>query len=87
MKIFIYKFIIILIGMFLLFEITIGSLVKKYENKIINFTSKQNKEYFLNKLRKEVRKSLNKDKILNEEDAKLISSFLQKIYSELKIKN
>lgn len=87
MKIFIYKFIIILIGMFLLFEITIGSLVKKYENTIINFTSKQNKEYFLNKLRKEARKSLNKDKILNEEDAKLISSFLQKIYSELKIKN
>ena len=87
MKIFIYKFIIILTGLFLLFEITIGSLIKKYENKIINFASKQNIEQVLNKLRKEAKESLYKDKILSEDDAKLISNFLQKIHSELKIKD
>ena len=87
MKIFIYKFIIILIGLFFLFEITIGSLVKKYENKIINFTSKQNKEYILDKVRKEVKESLNKEKIFNEDDAKLINSILKKIFLEINIKN
>jgi preprotein translocase subunit SecG len=87
MKIFIYKFIIILIGLFFLFEITIGSLVKKYENKIINLTSKQNKEYILDKVRKEVKESLNKEKIFNEDDAKLINSILKKVFSEINIKN
>ena len=87
MKIFIYKFIIILIGLFLLFEITVGSLVKKYENKVINLVSKQNKEYILDKIRKEAKESLYKEKIFNEDDAKLINSILKKIFLEINTKN
>jgi hypothetical protein len=87
MKIFIYKFIIILIGLFLLFEITVGSLVKKYENKVINLASKQNKEYILDKIRKEAKESLYKEKIFNEDDAKLINSILKKIFLEINIKD
>ena len=70
-----------------MFEITVGSLVKKYENKVINLVSKQNKEYILNKIRKEAKESLYKEKIFNADDAKLINSILKKIFLEINTKN
>ena len=44
MKIFLYKFVIILLGVFLLFEFTIGYRLKYYERNLKNIFAKQNIE-------------------------------------------
>ena len=55
--------------------------------KFINDLSKMEKstaEMIKNKIRSELRSGLEKDKILTDEDAKLIKQFLNKISSELR---
>ena len=83
MKIFLYKFAIILVGVFLLFEFTIGSKLKLYERNLINILSKQNIESIKQKAKDEMRVAINEDVYLNPEDAKLISQFLEKMQKEL----
>ena len=83
MKFFLYKFVIILFGVFLLFEFTIGSKLKHYERNLRNIFSKQNIEFIKLKAKDEMRVAINKDVYLSPEDAKLISQFLEKIQKEL----
>ena len=83
MKIFIYKFTIILIGLFLLFELTIGSKLKSYERGLRNIVSKQFVEEMKIKAREEMKIAVNKDVYLDPKDAELISKFLKKVQKEL----
>ena len=83
MKIFLYKFLIVLIGFFLLFELTIGSKIKSYERNFKYMISQQNMETIKEKLRDEIKSGLNKKNYLDREDAELISQFLKKIQKEL----
>ena len=85
MKIFIYKFIIILFGAFLLFELTIGSKIKYYERNFISFFSKAQIEVIKSKIREEMTIAVNKSVYLDPDDAKLISNFIKKIQKELDI--
>tara|TARA_B100000029_G_C17224944_1_gene833203 strand:- start:437 stop:706 length:270 start_codon:yes stop_codon:yes gene_type:complete len=87
MKIFIYKTLIVVFFVFILFEFTIGSKIKKFENKIENFNSKQERQKVIDKVRKEIQRANNKENILSLEDRKLISKFINKIMKELDIKN
>ena len=84
MKIFLYKFAIILVGVFLLFEFTIGSKLKLYERNLINILSKQNIESIKQKTKDEMRIAINKDVYLDPKDAKLLYQFIKKIQKELK---
>ena len=84
MKIFLYKFAIILVGVFLLFEFTIGSKLKLYERNLINILSKQNIESIKQKAKDEMRIAINKDVYLGPKDAKLLNQFIKKIQKELK---
>jgi len=84
MKIFLYKFAIILFGLFLLFEFTIGSKIKYYERKLTNILSKQNIELIKQKAKDEMRIAINKDVYLDPKDAKLLNQFIKKIQKELK---
>ena len=84
MKIFLYKFAIILVGVFLLFEFTIGSKLKLYERNLINILSKQNIESIKQKAKDEMRIAINKDVYLDPKDAKLLNQFIKKIQKELK---
>tara|TARA_B100001765_G_scaffold206800_1_gene164353 strand:- start:453 stop:722 length:270 start_codon:yes stop_codon:yes gene_type:complete len=84
MKIFLYKFAIILVGLFLLFEFTIGSKLKLYERNLINILSKQNIESIKQKAKDEMRIAINKDVYLGPKDAKLLNQFIKKIQKELK---
>ena len=83
MKIFLYKFVIILFGIFLLFELTIGTKLKYYERYIVNTLTKQTLETIKLKTREEMRAAINKDTYLDPKDAKLISQFIKKIQKEL----
>jgi len=84
MKIFLYKFAIILFGLFLLFEFTIGSKIKYYERKLTNILSKQNIELIKQEAKDEMRIAINKDVYLDPKDAKLLNQFIKKIQKELK---
>ena len=87
MKIFLYKFAIILFGAFLLFEFTIGSKLKYYERNLINIFSKQYIEFIKIKAKDEMKDAISKDVYLDPNDAKLISQFLEKIQKELDTAN
>ena len=85
MKIFAYKVIFILVGLFLLFNFTIGYQIRKIENKIANLSSEKQIIIIKEKIKKEIQSGLKKDKILKEEERILISDFIKKIVKELEL--
>ena len=85
MKIFAYKVIFVLVGLFLLFNFTIGYQIRKIENKIANLSSEKQIIILKKKIKKEIQSGLEKDKILKEEERILISNFIKKIVKELEL--
>ncbi len=85
MKIFAYKVIFVLVGLFLLFNFTIGYQIRKIENKIANLSSEKQIIIIKEKIKKEIQSGLEKDKILKEEERILISNFIKKIVKELEL--
>ena len=83
MKSFIYKIIISVIAVILIYEFTIGKQISRYSNQINNFTSKEGRKESVNKMREEINKGIKKERYLSKEDAKLINTFLNKIKKEL----
>ena len=83
MKIFIYKTIFVLIGVYILYQFTIGIKINSYERNLKNFTNDQGREQIRNKIREELRKAISKDQILKAEDKKLLKEFITKIQNEL----
>ena len=83
MKSFIYKIIISVIAVILIYEFTIGKQISKYSNQISTFTSKEGRKESVNKIREEINKGIKKERYLSKEDAKLINTFLNKIKKEL----
>ncbi len=83
MKLFIYKFLLVLVGAYILFQLTIGILFRQIEGTIVEYSSGDNILFLKEKIRKEIKNNLNKDKILNDEDALLLRDFLNKIQKEI----
>ena len=83
MKSFIYKIIISVIAVILIYEFTIGKQISKYSNQISSITSKEGRKEGVNKIREEINKGIKKERYLSKEDAKLINTFLNKIKKEL----
>ena len=83
MKIFVYKTIFILVGIYLLYQFTIGIKIESYERNLKNFTNDQGREKIRNKIRDELRKANSKEQILEIEDRKLLKEFITKIQNEL----
>jgi len=82
-KSFIYKIIISVIAVILIYEFTIGKQISKYSNQINTFTTKEGRKESVNKIREEINKGIKKVRYLSKEDAKLINTFLNKIKKEL----
>ena len=87
MRLFVYKSLFIFFCILITFKLTIGSLLKDVETRISQIKSKENIVLIKDKIREEIRGSLNKDQILNTEDAILLKKFLEKINSELQNAN
>ena len=83
MRKFIYKVIIITIIFIIGFEFTIGKRIDPIVENIDKFTDEQGRKELLNKLRKEMRKGLEKEYMLKEEDRVLIYNFFNKLMSEI----
>ena len=83
MKIFVYKTIFVLVGIYVLYQFTFGIKIESYERYLKNFTNDQGREQIRNKIRDELKKANSKDQILKIEDRKLLKEFITKIQNEL----
>jgi hypothetical protein len=83
MRIFFYKTLFIFLCLLIFYKITIGSLVKDFENKLDEATSKETIALIKEKARDEMRGAIKKDKIFEEKDAILIKEFINKIKKEI----
>ena len=83
MKQYIYKTIIFIIAVILIYEFTIGKQISNYSDKLNAVSSKEGRKDSVEKIREEIKKGVKKDRYLSKEDAKLINQFIQKIRKEL----
>ena len=87
MKSFIYKIIISVIAVILIYEFTIGKQISKYSNQVSAFTSKEGRQEIISSIKKEIRKANEKENYLDEEEKILIREFLNKLKKELELNN
>ena len=87
MKIFIYKLLITFIAIFILFQLTVGLLIKETKKTVMELSSKESAILIKEKIRNEIKNGLTKENILNKEDALLLKQFYKKIKKELESSN
>ncbi len=83
MKSFVYKTIVIVIAVVVIFEFTLGSKINEISSKFNYFSTKEGRKEGVVKIREEMKKAVKKDRYLSQEDAKLLNQFINKIRSEL----
>ena len=79
MKIFVYKLLITSVTIFILFQITVGLLVKEAKKNIQVLSSKETAIQFKEKIREEIKNGLSKENVLSKEDAELLNQIYEKI--------
>ena len=84
MKIFLYKTIIAVVAIVLVYEFTIAKQIKKFSSQGDILLSKEGRKEGVDKLREEIKKAIKKERYLSKEDAKLINEFINKIIIELR---
>ena len=87
MKQYIYKVIIALIAIVLIYEFTIGKVIKKYTDKLNFISTKEGRKELVITLREEIKRGVKKERYLSKEDAILLNQFIEKIRSELRESN
>ena len=86
MKIFVYKVIIVVFSVYLLFQFTIGQILKSYESKVENYLyNKQGRQEILNKIKDEIKSANQKERIFTLEEREILSKFINKILKELNV--
>ena len=83
MRGFIYKAIIITFIFIVGFEFTIGKRKDPITENMNKFSNEQGRKELINKLRKEMRKGLEKEYMLKADDRILINKFINKLISEI----
>ena len=83
MKLFVYKTIFVLVGIYVLYQFTIGKKIDYYEYKFKHLTNDQGRELIRNKIREELIKATEKDQILDIKDREILKKFIIKFQSEL----
>ena len=87
MRQYIYKIVIFVISIILIYEFTIGRQIAQLKNKTNIIVSKEGRREGVDKLRVEIKKAINKERYLSKDDAKLLSDFINKIQKELQEAN
>ena len=76
--------IVSIIAIVLVYEFTIGKLIKKYSDKLNYISTKDGRKELVISLREEIQKGVKKERYLSKEDAKLLNQFIRKIQKELR---
>ena len=84
MKNFVYKTLIITLAIIIVFEFTLGRKIAELENKFNLILTKEGRKEMIIKIKDEMRKAIEKENYLSEEEKKLLKDFFQKIQKEIK---
>ena len=87
MKIFFYKSILVFALFILAIHFSFGLIKKDLKREYTNLISKEKVEDIKNKIREELKSGVQKEVLINPEDAKLLNAFLKKLKSELEKTN
>ena len=86
MKIFIYKTLIVIFSVYLLFQFTVGLKIREYEKKLESLIySKQTREKIVEKIKEEIKTANQKENLFTNEEKELLSNFINKIQKELSV--
>ena len=85
MKLFVYKTLIAVFGLYVLFEFTIGSRIDFYTDQIKSLNNQQKRIELKQKILIEMKKGSEKDNYFSENERIIISNFINKISKELKL--
>ena len=83
MRNYIYKVIIAIIALIIVFEFTIGRKFNQIEEISNNFLTKEGRKTMINSLKNEMSKATKKENYLTENERVLINEFVSKIKKEL----
>lgn len=83
MRQFIYKILVVVIAIVLVYEFTIGKQIALFKERANILISKEGRREGVDKLRVEITKAINKERYLSKEDAVLLNKFITKIQREL----
>ena len=84
MKIFIYKTLIVIFSVYLLFQFTVGLKIGEYEKKLESLIyNKQTREKIIEKVKEEIKTANQKENLFTSEERELLSNFINKIQREL----
>ena len=85
MKPFLVKTIIIFVVVILVYKLTIGAEIKKFQNIVSNFSEKSQRNDLKRKILLEMERGTKKDNYFSEDERQIISKFLKKIFKELEL--
>lgn len=83
MRNYIYKTIIAVIALIVVFEFTIGKTLKKITSQTDVVLTKEGRKQMVSSIKNEMKKAIEKENYLKEEERILINNFINKIKSEL----
>ena len=86
MRQYIYKTIVIVIALILVFEFTIGKTINKFDQKIESLFSKDGRKRTIVSIKSEMQKAIDKENYLTKDERVLINNFINKIKKELNTK-
>ena len=84
MRQYIYKIIIAVVALIIVFEFTIGKTINKFNQKAEIIFTKEGRKSMVNSVKDEMQKAIKKENYLTEDERMLINKFISKIRSELK---
>ena len=85
MKLFIYKSLISIFFLYILFELTIGSRLDQLRDQITFINDQKKRIEIKEKILDEMEKGTEKENYFNDKEREVISNFINKILNELKI--
>ena len=85
MRNYIYKTIITIIAIIVVFEFTIGKELAQINEKINYFGTADGRKEIITSLKKEIKKANEKENYLDDEERELIKNFILKIKKELSL--
>ena len=84
MRNYIYKTIIAAAALIVVFEFTVGKTLDKITSQTDTFFTREGRKEMVSSIRNEMRKAINKENYLKQEDRILINDFINKIRNVLK---
>ncbi len=83
MRDYIYKILIFIIAIIVIFEFTIGKHINNFNEKINYFSTKDGRKEMVSSIKKEIKKANEKENYLDEEEKILLRDFILKLRKEL----